>query len=262
MAAKILIVDDALFMRQLVRNLLKEFEYDVVGEAANGKEAIAKYFELKPDLMICDVVMPEMNGLDAIEAIIKKDPAAKIVMLSALDEQETVINALHNGAKDYLVKPVQKKNFIRTIQRVLAVDDIQNQRNILLEVYSQIFDDLENYIESALSQEILTQISYILRSVEMDNSEDFYYDEKRNRVFLQSKSQIEFSVLNSLLIALTERIKAKVETYIPYAKNIIIEAFRFVYLRNKKMIGTHPIEYPAWLESEVKFVNDVMSYLF
>ena len=260
--AKILVVDDALFMRQLVRNILTEYNFDVIGEAANGKEAIEKYFELKPDLMICDVVMPEMNGLEAIAEIIKKDPNAKIVMLSALDEQETVINALHTGAKDYLVKPVKKKNFIRTIQRVLAVDLIQNEKNILLEVYSQIFDDLETYIESALSQEILTQIAYILRSMEIDNAKDLYYDEKRNRIFLKSESSIDFQKLNLLLIKLTETIKAKVETYIPYAKNIMVEAFRFVYLRNKTMIGTLSMQYPSWLESEVKFVNEVMAYLF
>lgn len=261
---KILITDDALFMRQLIRNLLQEAGFSNIIEASNGKEALNIYKNNQIDLMICDVVMPEMNGLEAIEEIIKYDPNATIIMLSALDEQETVINALHLGAKDYLVKPVNKRHFIRTIRRVLAIDSIENDKALLLEIYSQILDDLENYIDSALSAEMRSQLSYILRSIEIDHPKALYYDEKRNRIKIKDTGDISFELLNNVLIDTLEKAKTKVEAYIPYAKNIFSEAFRFVYLRNKKQINkmAKPISYPDWLEKEVNFVNQVMDYLF
>jgi len=264
MGIKILIVDDALFMRQLVRNLLKEHGFDQIIEASNGKVAVNLYREEFPDLVICDVIMPEMNGLEAISAIIKINPDAKVVMLSALDEQETVINALHLGAKDYMIKPINKRNFIRTIRRVLAIDVLENEQMIMLEIYTQIIDDLENYIDSSLTPEIQSQISYILRSIEFDHPQDFTYDEKHNHIQLKRHTGLNFQGLNSILLQTLQKAREKVESFIPYAKNIFTETFRFVYLRNRKLIKTmeNPIKFPEWLESEINFVDQVMEYLF
>ena len=266
MKEKILLVDDALFIRQLVRNILTENGYEVVGEASNGKEAIKKYFRLQPDLTILDVIMPEMTGLEALEAIITRDPAAKVVMLSALSEQETIINALHLGAKDYMIKPVQKANFVRTIRRVLAMQKVQANLDVLLEIYVQIIEDLEGYIDSPLIQEIHTQITYILRSVEINHPQSLIYDSTIHRITISPTCSLSFGELNEILIGTLNQILHRVEQYIPYAKNIVIEAFRFVYLRNKNLINSLPssitIKYPDWLESEINFVNTVIDYLF
>ncbi|MHA1646319.1 MAG: response regulator [Promethearchaeota archaeon] len=264
MSGKVLVVDDAAFMRQLVRNILISNGFEVCGEASNGKEAIEKYFELFPDLVLSDIVMPKMNGLDALKEIIKKDSSAKIIMLSALDEQETVINALHLGAKDFLVKPINKKHFLRTVRRVLSTKIKKSEKQILLQIYLEIFDDLDNYIEKVLSNEIMSQISSILQSLETKYPDSFYYDENINQIVLKPENTLSFEELNEILIQLVGTAKLKVEQYIPYAKNVFTETFRFVYLRNKSTIldMQNKIKYPKWLEKEINFVDTVMNYLF
>src|SRR5690606_16088287 len=104
---RILIVDDTLFMRTLLKNILFSGGHDIVGEAGDGDEAIAKYQELKPDLVTMDVVMPKVNGIEALKGIKTIDPNAKVVMCTAVGQEQMVKLAIKTGAKGYIVKPFQ-----------------------------------------------------------------------------------------------------------------------------------------------------------
>ncbi len=117
--AKVLIVDDAAFMRMMLKDILTKAGHEVVGEAANGVEAVEKYKELKPDVVTMDITMPEMNGIDAIKEIKKFDPNATVIVCSAMGQQAMVIEAIQAGAKDFIVKPFQASRVIEAIQKVL-----------------------------------------------------------------------------------------------------------------------------------------------
>jgi two-component system, chemotaxis family, chemotaxis protein CheY len=121
MAIRVLIVDDALFMRRMLADILKKEGFDVCGEAENGKEAIDKYKELKPDLVTMDIVMSKMEEIDGIAVvreIMKIDPQSKIVMVSAMGQHALVVEAIQAGAKDFIVKPFQPSRVVEAIRRV------------------------------------------------------------------------------------------------------------------------------------------------
>lgn len=103
--ARILIVDDAAFMRMMLKNILTEAGHEVVGEAANGADAVDQYNILHPDIVTMDITMPTMDGLQALHAINEQHPSAKILMCTAMGQQEMVINAIKSGARDFIVKP-------------------------------------------------------------------------------------------------------------------------------------------------------------
>ncbi|WP_204787620.1 response regulator [Paenibacillus oryzisoli] len=117
--AKILIVDDAAFMRMMLKDILTKGGHEVVGEAENGKVAIQKYQELKPDIVTMDITMPEMEGVEAVREIKKKDANAKIVMCSAMGQQGMVVQAIQAGAKDFIVKPFQGDRVLDAIRRAI-----------------------------------------------------------------------------------------------------------------------------------------------
>ncbi len=119
MAHTILICDDSMFMRQKVKQVLDDAGFDVVGEAGTGVEAIAKYQELTPDLVTMDVVMPEMDGVDAVKAIMQGDADARIIMCSAVGQKKLVVDALQAGAKDFVVKPFEHSRLLEAVERVL-----------------------------------------------------------------------------------------------------------------------------------------------
>jgi len=119
MGKTILIVDDAAFMRMMIKDILTKNGYQVVGEAQTGKEAIELYKKLKPDLVTMDITMPEMNGIDAVKAIKSIDPASRIVMCSAMGQQAMVIDAIQAGARDFIVKPFQPNRVIEAVQKAL-----------------------------------------------------------------------------------------------------------------------------------------------
>ena len=119
--AKILIVDDAKFMRMTLSNILMKGEHEVVGQGENGKEAINMYRELKPDLVTMDITMPEMNGIDAVKEIKNEFPDAKIIMCSAMGQQKMVVEAIEAGAKDFIVKPFDEGRVLNAINRVLSL---------------------------------------------------------------------------------------------------------------------------------------------
>jgi len=121
--AKVLVVDDALFMRKMLSDILKKEGFEVVGEADNGKDAVEKYRELKPDLVTMDIVMPKMEEIDGVAAvreIVKIDPQAKIIMVSAMGQHALVVEAIQAGAKDFIVKPFQPSRVAEAIRRVLG----------------------------------------------------------------------------------------------------------------------------------------------
>lgn len=115
----VLVVDDALFMRVTIGNMLKEWGFDVIGEAANGKEAVMLYDQLKPDLVTMDVTMPVMTGIDAVKSIVEKDPKAKVIMITALGQQKKIKAAIENGAKDFITKPFQPEQLKEVAFNVL-----------------------------------------------------------------------------------------------------------------------------------------------
>ena len=120
MGKKVLIADDAAFMRMMIRKILEEGGFEVVGEAENGVIAIEKYKELKPDLIICDMIMPEKGGIDVIKEILGDTPGANVLICSAIGQQALVIEAIQAGAKDYIVKPFEQANVLETVNKILG----------------------------------------------------------------------------------------------------------------------------------------------
>ncbi len=120
MGKRILIVDDAAFMRMMIKNIVTKHGYEVVGEAENGQVAVELYKQLKPDLVTMDITMPEMNGIEGVKAIRQIDPNANIIMCSAMGQQAMVMEAIQAGAKDFIVKPFQQERILQAIERVLA----------------------------------------------------------------------------------------------------------------------------------------------
>jgi two-component system chemotaxis response regulator CheY len=118
--ANILIVDDAAFMRMMLRDILIKGGHEVVGEAANGLEAIDQYGKLKPDLVTMDITMPEMEGIEALKRIKTDDPKARIIMCSAMGQQGMVVQAIQAGAKDFVVKPFQGDRVLEAVSKALA----------------------------------------------------------------------------------------------------------------------------------------------
>ena len=120
MATKVLIVDDAAFMRMMIKEILTKNGFEVVGEANDGFQAVEKYKELQPDLVTMDITMPEMDGITALKEIRKIDPNAKIIMCSAMGQQAMVIDAIQAGAKDFIVKPFQPERVLEAINKTLS----------------------------------------------------------------------------------------------------------------------------------------------
>lgn len=120
MAKGILLVDDAAFMRMMLKDILEKNGYEVVGEAENGVKAVEKYKELSPDLVIMDITMPEMDGIAAVKEIKKINSDATIVMCSAMGQQAMVIEAVQSGAKDFIVKPFQADRIIEAVKKVIG----------------------------------------------------------------------------------------------------------------------------------------------
>ena len=121
--ARVLVVDDALFMRRMLSDILKKEGIEICGEAENGKDALDKYQQLKPDLVTMDIVMPkieEIDGIGAVKEIIKVDPQAKIIMVSAMGQHSLVVEAIQAGAKDSVTKPFQPSRVIEAVKRALG----------------------------------------------------------------------------------------------------------------------------------------------
>lgn len=117
---RVLIVDDAAFMRMSIRTMLERNGYEIVGEAENGLEAILKYAELKPDIVTMDITMPKMTGIEALKGILKKDSKAKIVMMTAMGQEAMVKDAVISGAKGFIIKPFKEVHVVQTLGQIAS----------------------------------------------------------------------------------------------------------------------------------------------
>ena len=120
MAKNILICDDAAFMRMMIKDILTKNGYTIVGEAENGQKAVEKYNETKPDLVMMDITMPEMDGIQALKKIKATDPNAAIIMCSAMGQQAMVIESIQSGAKDFIVKPFQPDIVLEAVKKAIG----------------------------------------------------------------------------------------------------------------------------------------------
>lgn len=120
MGNRVLVVDDAAFMRMMIKDILKKGGYEVVGEAEDGMRAIEKFRELNPDLVTMDITMPDMDGITAVREIRKINSQAVIIMCSAMGQQAMVIDAIQAGAKDFVVKPFQPDRVLEAVRKVLG----------------------------------------------------------------------------------------------------------------------------------------------
>ena len=120
MAKNILICDDAAFMRMMIKDILTKNGYNIAGEAENGAKAVEKYNELKPDLVLMDITMPEMDGIEALKKIKAGDPNAMVIMCSAMGQQAMEIESIQSGAKDFIVKPFQADRVIEAVKKVIG----------------------------------------------------------------------------------------------------------------------------------------------
>lgn len=117
--ARVLIVDDAKFIRMTLKNILKKHDYDIVGEAKNGVEAVRLYEEYQPDLVLMDITMPLMNGVEATKQIMKQNKQAKIIICSAMGQHKVIVSAIEAGALDFIIKPFDENRVLETLHHVL-----------------------------------------------------------------------------------------------------------------------------------------------
>lgn len=120
MAKRVLICDDAAFMRMMIKDILSKNGYEIAGEAENGLKAVEKYNETKPDLVLMDITMPEMDGIQALKAIKEADSSACVIMCSAMGQQAMVIEAIQSGARDFIVKPFQAERVLEAVKKVVG----------------------------------------------------------------------------------------------------------------------------------------------
>jgi len=117
---KVLVVDDAAFMRLAIKNVLEKNGFQMVADAKNGREAVEKYIECKPDIVTMDITMPDMTGIEALKKIREIDPKAKIVMISAMGQEKMVKEAILSGAKNFIVKPFKEEHIVQTLLKVAS----------------------------------------------------------------------------------------------------------------------------------------------
>ena len=120
MAKNILICDDAAFMRMMIKDIISKNGYNVAGEAENGAKSVEKYKEVNHDLVLMDITMPEMDGIQALKAIKAADAGAKVIMCSAMGQQAMVIESIQAGAKDFIVKPFQADRVLEAVKKVIG----------------------------------------------------------------------------------------------------------------------------------------------
>ena len=120
MGKRVLICDDAAFMRMIIKHILTKNGYEIAGEAENGAIAVEKYSELQPDLVLMDITMPEMDGIQALKKIRANDGNANVIMCSAMGQQAMVIEAIQSGAKDFIVKPFQPDRVLEAVKKVIG----------------------------------------------------------------------------------------------------------------------------------------------
>ena len=122
MALRVMVVDDALFMRNMLKDIFVRASYEIVAEGENGEVALQLYLDTRPDLVTMDIVMPKKSGIEALQEIVAADPQACVVMVSALGQDSLVLEAVESGASDFIVKPFREDKVLETIKRVVGQD--------------------------------------------------------------------------------------------------------------------------------------------
>ena len=117
---RILVADDSSFLRNALKKIMEKHGYEVIGMAENGLETVTKYKELKPDLVVLDVIMPQMNGLEVLKLLRAVDPNAAVVMVSSMSTKESVVNCIQAGAKNYILKPFEEQKVVEVIRKALS----------------------------------------------------------------------------------------------------------------------------------------------
>lgn len=130
MRKSVLIVDDVAFVRKTLASILTEAGFEVIGEAANGSDAVEQYTKLRPDVVTMDIVMPRMSGIEATRKIMKTNPEARVVMISAMGQETLVMESVHAGARDYILKPFSAKEVIKTLEHCLGLGTEQKEQKI------------------------------------------------------------------------------------------------------------------------------------
>ena len=130
MAKTVLVVDDIAFVRKTLTKILTDAQYQVVGEAADGNEAVNMFAKLRPDVVTMDVVMPQLSGIEATRKILRIDKNAKVVMISAMGQENLIMEAINVGVKDYILKPFVAEDILRTLERALAGEQAVLGRNV------------------------------------------------------------------------------------------------------------------------------------
>jgi two-component system chemotaxis response regulator CheY len=120
----ILIADDAEFMRAILGEIIEDMEWTVAGEARDGQEAIAQYRKLRPDLVLLDITMPNLDGTEALKTILEEDPQAQVVMITALGQKDQVLDAIKAGARDFIIKPFDHDRVTATLAGILSPDPV------------------------------------------------------------------------------------------------------------------------------------------
>jgi DNA-binding NarL/FixJ family response regulator len=142
--ARVLIVDDSIVMRKNLVSILSDAGHEIVGQAVNGKQAIIMYGELKPDLVTMDISMPIMRGVDAVKEIVAADKDAKIIIISALNQKQMVFEALNNGAKHYIIKPIDPSKVIGIVNEVLGEEsDCETEKTLIEQVTEKEIESKE-----------------------------------------------------------------------------------------------------------------------
>jgi two-component system chemotaxis response regulator CheY len=126
--ARIMIVDDTLMMRTILRRLFETAGHEIVGEAINGEQAIINYAKFHPDLVTMDITMPGLGGIETIKRIIESDPSAKIIVVSSLGQKHIIFDALQNGAKNFIVKPITEDKLLPVVDLVLGQTDLPREQ--------------------------------------------------------------------------------------------------------------------------------------
>jgi two-component system chemotaxis response regulator CheY len=123
MSIRVLVTDDLPFMREAIRDVLESAGITVVGEAENGRDMMYRYADLEPDVVLLDITMPVMDGITALRKLIRYDPSARVVMCSALNEQELILRSIQLGARDFVVKPFEAQRIVSAVTKAMHVDD-------------------------------------------------------------------------------------------------------------------------------------------
>ena len=255
---KVVVVDDASFMRKVYAEIVKMKGHDVVGEASNGNEAIEIYKKLMPDLIIMDVVMPDVTGLEAVKEIISFDPKAKIIVITGADEESIRKNALEIGAKGFLRKPPDAKELGELLNKISLQSKVEDPRARMVAIYASLLREvcefLRTYFKAEDEEALVTALlSYAEGEPDIELGRD---PTITLRVGGPGMDQTDLGPeeVNERLNALMEvGRKAIVENLGgTHADEVLREAFKLVYQRTSEgEIDALGVMFPPWLEAEV-----------